>query len=1705
MNTLLNIIFIFVLIIPLYAQNNAPEITGQEELSTPEDTPLTITFSDLSVEDVDNTYPDDFTLTVLEGDNYTIEGGSGGENSDTNPFEDLVTPNPSSGVFLAQATIDGTPAGEGDWSAAFDEDGNIAGAAAIMINAGTAYINMPIYGDDTTTPDVDEGMNAGESFTLKIWDSSTGDILDYPESFDCWYNNNGGPMNGCGNYTEVYDFPVSAGGDGNTIIPDENFVGNLTVPVFVDDGEDENSQSNIFDLIVIITQDNDAPTAHDIEVTTSEDTPVEVPVSGSDIDGDALTFELVDFPQHGIFGPNFHVSLNAAGGGQDQTLMLGFSPALTDDYDAGFDSYAPPAPPPPAFDAALGWAGDRYYTQIVEGSPDDVVEHVWDIQLQYPADNLITLTWDNTGLSDLGTFLLQDAFDGALGIDVDMSVENSLVLDNPAFNILKLKVTPVEVWTWIYTPEENYYGSDGFTYRAFDGELFSDEAVVNINISALNDPPELAFIGNQETDEDVPLTIVLSASDVDSPELFFDASSDNESVTVSVVGDQLIMTPAPDYFGTANITVTVSDGESEDSEIFELIINSVNDPPFINLPGTFTFYEDSSLVEDFENYVGDVDEDPLVLTVSGNVNITVQIDGLVVTFGTLPNFNGTETVTFTVDDSQGISFASYEVNITVLPVNDPPELASIHDQEMDENQILLLDIIASDVEGDVLYYDAESSTDMVEAKMVQSQLKLTPALNWNGTAEITVTVNDGFLADTSSFELTVVSVNSPPEVVILRVVTNEDIPVEVNFFGSDTDGDSITFEVVDEPSHGTVTEGVYTPDTNFNGEDLFTYRGFDETDYSDPADVVVTVFPVNDAPVLSEIGNLAINEDEVLEYTLTAEDVDGDALVYDASSLSENIEVKVTDVTLTVTPETNWNGTADITVTVSDGFLTDMEIFTLTVNPVNDAPVAEDVAIFPSVPLETQDLELSYIYTDIEGDPESGTVITWYKNGVEQGEFADQLTIPSSATLCDEVWHAIVTPSDGTDVGESEESNHVTICGENSPPGWSDIDDEHIDEDSGLNELDISDYINDNEQAPSQMVFAVTSNPDPENLEARFSSGSTLQLTTLTEDYFSLSPIILTLTVNDGEYTVETTMNVYIDPVNDAPILDEIGSQVTNEDIPLSLSLSADDVDEDELSFDAFSEYPDFVSVSLEGSELTLTPAEDFYGDVQINVSVTDGEYSDSEVFTLIVLSINDAPTIDLPESVTFDEDGSYTEDFSVYIDDIDYDELSLSVTGGENVLVEINGFIVMFTSNDDWNGTETLTFMVDDAQGRAVATDDIDVVVIPVNDDPVLTEIGNQETSEDISLVLTLEATDVDEDDLIFNAVSAQPENVTAEVTGNQLTLSPVQDWYGTVNIFVSVSDGELDDLENFDLTVNPVNDAPVIDSTIVFTTLEEIPLEITFDNLMVTDVDNVYPDDFTLTVLEGENYTVAGTTITPVLDFFGELTVPVYIDDGGLEYSQSDIFDLFIEVINVNDAPVLTEIGDQETFENNPLEIALSALDVDEDNLTYSAFSYNPNNVTAVMDGETLTLTPADNWNGTVTIMVTISDGLLGDSEEFDLTVISVNNPPDLTFIGNQDTDEDVPLTVAISASDVEEGELDFSVSSDNDAVAVSIDSVQLTMTPDPNYFGTANITVSVSDGFLTAEETFVLTINPVPDAPVALMLLFHQLFRQTVWILI
>ena len=121
------------------------------------------------------------------------------------------TPTNSSGTIYGQAEIDGLPASSNDWIAAFDASGNCCGASALTINSGVAYINLVIYGDDGTTPSIDEGMSGSEDFTLRIYQASSLLYIDYPSNtgatyFSGWLNTNGSPIPAYSNVTDLYNF-----------------------------------------------------------------------------------------------------------------------------------------------------------------------------------------------------------------------------------------------------------------------------------------------------------------------------------------------------------------------------------------------------------------------------------------------------------------------------------------------------------------------------------------------------------------------------------------------------------------------------------------------------------------------------------------------------------------------------------------------------------------------------------------------------------------------------------------------------------------------------------------------------------------------------------------------------------------------------------------------------------------------------------------------------------------------------------------------------------------------------------------------------------------------------------------------------------------------------------------------------------------------------------------------------------------------------------------------------------------------------------------------------------------------------------------------------------------------------------------------------------------------------------------------------------
>ena len=143
---------------------------------------------------------------------------------------------------------------------------------------------------------------------------------------------------------------------------------------------------------------------------------------------------------------------------------------------------------------------------------------------------------------------------------------------------------------------------------------------------------------------------------------------------------------------------------------------------------------------------------------------------------------------------------------------------------------------------------------------------------------------------------------------------------------------------------------------------------------------------------------------------------------------------------------------------------------------------------------------------------------------------------------------------------------------------------------------------------------------------------------------------------------------------------------------------------------------------------------------------------------------------------------------------------------------------------------------------------------------------------NEDSSLALTLSASDVDGDALSYSASNG---NATITVDGNTLTVTPEGDYFGDAVVTVTVTDGDLSDSQDFTLTVNPVNDAPVVDALADDSVAEDTAYTV---EVSANDVDG---DDLTYSAsVDNGSATVDGSTLTvlPATDFNGDLTADSY-----------------------------------------------------------------------------------------------------------------------------------------------------------------------------------------------------------------------------------
>jgi VCBS repeat-containing protein len=451
--------------------------------------------------------------------------------------------------------------------------------------------------------------------------------------------------------------------------------------------------------------------------------------------------------------------------------------------------------------------------------------------------------------------------------------------------------------------------------------------------------------------------------------------------------DGLLFRPAPNANGAAgSFSYTVDDGQGgSTSQTITLDVMPVNDGP-VAADDAYATNEDVSLGMPAVTGVllGDSDLEGDALSVAGytqpsNGTVVVAADG---SFSYVPDadYNGTDTFTYTISDGNG-GTATATVTITVNPVNDAP-LANPDAYNATEDATLIIPALAGvgandgDPEGDSLTFAVAAPPAHGAVTLnPDGSFSYVPDPDFNGTDSFTYLASDGNGGTaTATATITVAPANDAPVAADDAYNVTEDVPLALPAFlgvlanDSDIDGDTLSAAVVTGPAHGTLSlnpDGsfLYTPDANFNGADSFVYQVSDGQGGSDSATVLLNVSASNMTPAAADD---AFTTDEDTPLTIPAAggvlandtDGDGDGLFVTgvAAGPAHGSVVMNADGSFTYTPDPDYNGTDSFSYAVADGRGgSDTATVTLTINPVNDVPVAQDdpvvtIESLPSAP-----------------------------------------------------------------------------------------------------------------------------------------------------------------------------------------------------------------------------------------------------------------------------------------------------------------------------------------------------------------------------------------------------------------------------------------------------------------------------------------------------------------------------------------------------------------------------------------------------------------------------------------------------------------------------------------------------------------------------------------------------------------------------------
>ena len=511
-------------------------------------------------------------------------------------------------------------------------------------------------------------------------------------------------------------------------------------------------------------------------------------------------------------------------------------------------------------------------------------------------------------------------------------------------------------------------GTATVTVTATDTGGLSTPLTFDVTVIA----PILSSVPDQTMAEETELTVTLVA--LNEADVTYSAQSSEPEVAVTVVGDELTITPARDFAGSAEITVLAADAAAAarvDTTTFTVTVEGVNDPPTFDAIVEQLTTEDVPLAIPVTNVGpgGGADEATQVVSVaasSSDVFIvpepTIDGSGPTRTLRVVPaeHQSGIVVITVTAADDGGSTGAgggtlTREFRVVIEAANDAPVFDPVGDVTMRKNTVLELPVTgvgpgggADELGQRVLLEALTSAPAILPAPVITGDgpnrlMTLSPAPDAGGRVEVTLVATDdgppgGVNVTTFAqiFSVVVGGDNTLPTVTHsggpFVVAPGEPLSIPLAVIDPDPDSAVAGITVVSGPSNGAATTSIapplvtYTSTAAFTGVDAFSVTVTDDLGgISNPLLIQVTVTDGNLPPVAGPVAPVTLARGASAEITLTGADADkGDTLTFAVETPPEHGSVSIVGATAAYTPDDGYVGADLFTFTVSDGKATSL-------------------------------------------------------------------------------------------------------------------------------------------------------------------------------------------------------------------------------------------------------------------------------------------------------------------------------------------------------------------------------------------------------------------------------------------------------------------------------------------------------------------------------------------------------------------------------------------------------------------------------------------------------------------------------------------------------------------------------------------------------------------------------------------------------------